>query len=113
MSKIEKIEKYIREGKVKKLVSLSRSNDKAVRLAAIAGLGRLAENEVSLNALVSLSGDSDADIREAVAVAFGESGGSYVESQLTYCISHEKETKVLDAAKRSLTKIRESQKSYA
>lgn len=110
MSKIEKIEKYIKAGKVDKLVSLSRNDDKSVRLAAIAGLGKLIEHEASLNALVSMTEDEDADIREAVVTAFGESDSSYVETKLTYCISNEKETKVLEAAKRSLAKVREAKR---
>ena len=106
MSKIEKVEKYIKSGKVHKLVALTKDKDKEVCLAAIRGLGKLAENEDALNTLVNMEEDSDADIREAVVTALGDATGSYVETQLSYCLGHEKDPKVLEAARNSLKKIR-------
>lgn len=106
MSKIEKVEKYIKSGKVHKLVDLTKDKDKEVCLAAIRGLGKFAENEDALNTLVNMEEDSDAEIREAVVTAMGDATGSYVETQLSYCLGHEKDPKVLEAARNSLKKIR-------
>lgn len=108
MGKIDKIEKYVKSGKVKKVITLALNDDKEVRLAAIAGLGKLVESEDAMNALINMMDDIDVDIREAAVTALGESRDSYVETQLSYCISHDKEAKVIDAAKKSLEKIRAS-----
>lgn len=108
MGKLEKIEKYAAKGKADKLAALAHDSDKSVRLDAVSSLGKLTSNEVSLNTLVGMMDDSDADIRKAVAVALGESRGSYVETQLRYCLSHEKDEQVLEAARNSLEKIKNS-----
>lgn len=107
MGKIEKIEKLTQKGKVGKLISLAGDKDKDVRVAAIAGLGKLAENEDSLNALIGMMENEDPDIRKAVVTALGDSKGSYVETKLRYCMSHEKDSQVLEAAREALKKIRE------
>ncbi len=106
MGKIEKIEKLAQKGKASKLVSFTRDKDKSVRLAAIAGLSKVVENEDALNTLVGLMEDEDQDIRKAVVTALGESKGSYVETKLSYCLSHEKDPQVLEAAREALKKVR-------
>lgn len=83
-------------------MALAGDSDKEVRVAAIKGLGKLSENEDALNTLVNMEEDSDADIREAVVTALGDATGSYVETQLSYCLGHEKDPKVLEAARNSL-----------
>jgi len=58
--------------------------------------------------LVGILKDDDADIRKAVVTAFGNSEESYVETQLQYCLFHEKDTKMSKAAGEALTKVKES-----
>lgn len=106
MGKLEKIERFIAKGKGDKVAAITHDGDKTVRLAAIAGLGRLIDQEVSLNTLVSMMEDEDPDIRKAVVTALGETKGSYVETKLRYCLSNEKDEQVLEAARNSLAKIK-------
>lgn len=79
-------------------------------MAAIEELGNLPDSDLAQNTLVGLMHDPDADIRRAVVIAFGKFGGSYVETQLQYCLSHEKDVLVLDEARKALTQIRETKK---
>ena len=45
MSKLEKIEKYVAGHKEEKLVKLAQDKDQEVRLAAIAGLGKVGKDD--------------------------------------------------------------------
>ncbi|MDO4339990.1 MAG: HEAT repeat domain-containing protein [Eubacteriales bacterium] len=106
MSKLEKIRKYVEKGKADKLIAITHEKDKEIRIAAIEGLGDLIGSEKALNTLVAMLDDQDADIRRAVVHALGKSEGSYVETQLQYCLSHEKNETVLETARESLTKVK-------
>ena len=52
--------------------------------------------------------DPDANIRRAVVLALGNGHGSYVETQLQYCLEHEKDGQVLEAAREALRKVKEN-----
>ncbi|MCD8397339.1 MAG: HEAT repeat domain-containing protein [Lachnospiraceae bacterium] len=107
MGKVDKVNKLVEKKKTDKLTALTKDKDKEVRLAAIEGLGKVPENEDSLNTLIKcMENDSDADIRKAAAVTLGDSEGDYVETHLRYCLSHEKDESVLAAIRESLTKIK-------
>ena len=107
MGKLEKIQKYIKKGNVDKLVAAADSKEKEIRMAAIEGLGEVSSEEKALNALVSLMENEDSDIRRAAVVALGKAKGSYVETQLRYCLSHENDEWVLEAARDSMARVRE------
>ncbi|EET62713.1 hypothetical protein BRYFOR_05063 [Marvinbryantia formatexigens DSM 14469] len=107
MGKLDKIQKYVKKGKADKLAAIAYEKDKEARLAAIEGLGELISDEKALNTLVAILEDEDADVRRAVATALGKSEGSYVETQLRYCLGHEKDETVLEAARKSLERIKE------
>nr|WP_296832751.1 HEAT repeat domain-containing protein [uncultured Marvinbryantia sp.] len=107
MGKLEKVQKYVKKGNADKLAALANDKDKEIRMAAIEGLGEINSNERALNTLVGLLEDDDADIRRAVVAALGKSEGSYVETQLRYCLSHEKDERVLETAKESLARMKE------
>lgn len=102
MGKIEKIEKLAGKGKGEKLVKFMGDKDKEVRLAAIAGVAGMIENEDVRNTIVSLTEDADPDIRKAAITALGTGTGSYVETRLRYCLTHEKDEKVLQAVRDAL-----------
>lgn len=110
MGKLEKIQKYVKKGNADKLAVLASGKEKEIRMAAIEGLGEVISNEKALNTLVGMLEDGDADIRRAVVAAMGKSEGSYVETQLRYCLSHEKDEKVLETARESLTKVKEKRR---
>ena len=106
MGKIEKIEKYTQKGKAGKLVSLTHDKDKSVCLAAIRGLGKMADKEDAQNTLIGLLDSDDLDIREAAVTALGGATGSYVETRLRYCLSHETDERILKAVRNSLANIK-------
>ncbi len=97
MGKTDKINKLTEKGKTDKLAALAKDKDREVRLAAIEGLQKTPETEASLNTLIGMLDDSDAEIRKAVVTTLGYSRGSYVETHLHYCLSHEKDESVLEA----------------
>ncbi|MCD8076703.1 MAG: HEAT repeat domain-containing protein [Lachnospiraceae bacterium] len=106
MNKIDKVKKATEKGKVDKLITFAGDADKGVRLAAITGLGEQTESETSLNALVKMMNDNDPDVRREVAASLGSFSGSYVETQLQYCLFHEKDETVLEIIRDSLDRVR-------
>ena len=107
MGKIEKVEALAQKGKADKLIKFTRDTDKQVVLAAVRALGDLAGNEDALNALVGMMEHEDAGVRKEVVTAIGKSNGSYVKTQLMYCVGHEKDAQVLQAAKEALANRKE------
>lgn len=105
MSKADKVEKFIKSGKIDKLAALAYDTDKEVVLAAISGLEKLVSNEQSLNALVGMLDNGDPEIRKAAVTALGTAEGSYVETRLKYFINGEMDPEVLQAAKDALAKV--------
>ena len=74
MSKLEKIEKYVAGHKEEKLVKLAQDRDQAVRLAAIAGLGKVGKDD-GFNLLITahlthrLEHETDAEVAAAIKEA--------------------------------------------
>ncbi|MCD8096736.1 MAG: HEAT repeat domain-containing protein [Lachnospiraceae bacterium] len=109
MAKIDKISRYVKKAKTAKLRAIALfDGDISIRLAAIEGLGKLAESEAVENALISMLGDNDPDIRAAASSALGNARSSYACVQLEHYYENEKDEKVLDAARVSLIKMKES-----
>lgn len=106
MGKIEKIEKLAAKGKPGKLLGFVNDKDKEVRLAAIAAVANMIEDEDVRNTVVSLTEDSDPDIRKAAIAALGTGKGSYVETRLRYCLTHEKDENVLQAVRDALANVK-------
>lgn len=102
MGKIEKIQKLAGKGKGEKILKFVGDKDKEVRLAAIAGVAGMIEDEDVRNTVVRLTEDGDPDIRKAAITALGSGRGSYVETRLRYCLTHEKDEKVLQAVRDAL-----------
>ncbi|MCI8541823.1 HEAT repeat domain-containing protein [Acetatifactor aquisgranensis] len=106
MGKLEKIEKLASKGKADKLLGFVGDKDKEVRLAAIASVSGMIENEDVRNTVVGLTEDADPDIRKAAITALGSGRGSYVETRLRYCLTHEKDENVLQAVRAALENIK-------
>ena len=104
MGKIEKIEKLAGKGKAEKVLKFVGDKDKEVRLAAIKGVSGMIDDEDVRNTVVALTEDADPDIRKAAITAQGSGSGSYVETRLRYCLTHEKDEKVLQAVREALEK---------
>ncbi len=110
MDKTKRINRYVKSGKADKLRTFAAyDKEKSVRLAAIKGLGEIADRESSENALLTLLMDSDSDIRLAAVTALGNTRTVYVEIQLSHYCEKETNEKVLGAARPSLEKIRQAE----
>ena len=81
MGKLEKIEKYVQKGKEEALIKLVHDRDKAVRIAAISGLGKAGKND-ACNVLITLMLDDDPEIRAASATALGVLNSVYTSDMV-------------------------------
>lgn len=104
MSKLEKIPKYVTGRKERKLVKLARDKDQQVRLAAIAGLGKVGKDD-GFNLLITTMADSDPKIRAASARALGELGNEHAVAHLTYHLGQESDKEVVAAIKSAITAL--------
>jgi len=105
MSKLDKIQKSIEKGKEAPLVKLANDKDKEVRLAAIAGMGKIGKDD-SFNIMVpSMLLDEDPDIRSAAALALGEMKNPHASAHLRYYLEREKDEKVADAIRKAITSL--------
>ena len=71
MSKLEKVEKAIEKGKEAALIKLAQDKDEEVRLAAIAGMGKIGKDD-SFNFIVpDMLTNDDPKVRATAAEALG------------------------------------------
>ena len=104
MSKLEKIEKYVAGHMEEKLVKLAQDKDQEVRLAAIAGLGKVGKDD-GFNLLITLLSDGDPQLRAASARALGELGNEHATAHLTYRLEHETDAEVAAAIKEAVAAL--------
>lgn len=104
MGKLEKIERCIQKGKEDELVKLVHDHDKAIRLAAIDGLGKAGKDN-ACNVLITLLLDEDAEIRAASAAALGVLGDPRAHTLLLHHLSVEKDAQVAAAIKAAVGKL--------
>ena len=102
---VSKVEKLIEKKKDAELVKLAGSKDEKVRLAAIAGLGKI-QGEASYNALVALLRSTEAAVRAAVASAMAEYGDSKLRAHLEHLMKSETDPGVIAALHNALAKIK-------
>lgn len=107
MGKLEKIEKYVQKGKEEALIKLVHDRDKAVRIAAISGLGKAGKND-SCNVLLTLMLDDDPEIRTASATALGVLGNPRARTLLLHHLGVEKDEQVIAAIKSAVGKLHSS-----
>ncbi len=105
MGKLEKIQKCVEKGKEGALVKLSSDKDKEVRLAAIAGMGKIGKDD-SFNAMVpAMLIDEDPDIRAAAAEALGVMQNVHASAHLRYYLEREKDEKVIAAIHNAISAL--------
>lgn len=104
MSKLEKIEKYVAGHKEEKLVKLAQDKDQEVRLAAIAGLGKVGKDD-GFNLLITLLSDGDPQLRAVSARALGELGNEHATAHLTHRLEHETDAEVAAAIKEAVAAL--------
>lgn len=105
MSKLAKVEKCIEKGKEAELIKLAQDKHKEVRLAAIAGLGKVGKDD-AFNAMIALLTDADPDFRAASVTALGEMGNNHADAHLRHRLELEKDERVLEALKKAIPKLR-------
>ena len=105
MSKLEKIGKYVAGHKEEKLVKLAQDRDQAVRLAAIAGLGKVGKDD-GFNLLITLLSDGDPQLRARQRQGpLGELGNEHATAHLTHRLEHETDAEVTAAIKEAVAAL--------
>ena len=105
MSKLEKVEKAIEKGKEAALIKLAYDKDEEVRLAAIAGMGKIGKDD-SFNAIVpDMLTSDDAKIRAAAAEALGVMNNEHDSAHLRYYLEREKDPTVVAAMKKAISSL--------
>ena len=106
MSKLEKVEKAIEKGKEAALIKLAYDKDEEVRLAAIAGMGKIGKDD-SFNAIVpDMLTSDDAKIRAAAAEALGVMNNEHASAHLRYYLEREKDATVVAAMNKAISSLR-------
>ena len=105
MSKLEKVEKAIEKGKEKALIKLAQDKDEEIKLAAIAGMGKIGKDD-SFNAMVpDMLTDGDPKARAAAALALGEMKNEHASAHLRYYLEREKDPSVINALKKAISNL--------
>ena len=97
MSKLEKVEKAIEKGKEAALIKLAHDKDEEVKLAAIAGMGKVGKDD-SFNAIVP---DMLTDAAEALGVMKNE----HANAHLRYYLEREKDPAVIAAMRGAIASL--------
>lgn len=105
-SDLSKVEKLVAKKKDAELVKLTGSKDEAVRLAAIAGLGKVG-GEICYNTLVTLLRSPEPQIRIAVANAMAELADPKLRAHIEHLAKSESDPKVAAALHAALGKIKD------
>ena len=105
MSKLSKVEKCIQKGKDEELAKLAQDKDLEVRLAAIAGLGKMSGKDTACNALSSMMTDPEPKIRAACAEAMGQLGDDRADTHLRYHLEQEKDPQAAQAMHSALSAL--------
>ncbi len=105
MSKLEKVEKAIEKGKEAALIKLARDKDEEVKLAAIAGMGKIGKDD-SFNAIVpDMLTDEDPKVRAAAAEALGVMKNEHANAHLRYYLEREKDPAVIAAMRGAIASL--------
>jgi HEAT repeat protein len=105
-NKLGSVEKAIRKNNVGTLVALGEDKDRAVSLAAIAGLGNVGGQE-ACNYLVSHLGCQEPELRMAIAQALGAIGDKHTKAFLSSQMNKETDPKVKEVMRSAMLLIKE------
>lgn len=105
MSKLDKVEKAIEKGKEAALIKLAGDKDEEVKLAAIAGMGKIGKDD-SFNAMVpDMLTDSNPKVRAAAAQALGVMKNEHASAHLRYYLEREQDPSVVAALKGAISAL--------
>ena len=105
-NKKDLVEKAIKKKHVKTLIELSENKDKAVCLAAIAGLASLGGDDAS-HYLITRLQSLDPEMRIAVAQALGTIANKHTKAFLSAQLQKETDPKVKEVMLHEMVKIKE------
>lgn len=104
-SKQDKIQKAIEKKRIPDLIKFSQDKEKDIVLAAIAGLGKIVDDD-SFNALVPFLNNPDAALRSAAATSLGEIGNEHAKAFLLHASTIEKDEAAKKAMELAASKLR-------
>lgn len=105
MSKLEKVEKAIEKGKEVALIKLAQDKDEEVRLAAIAGMGKIGKDD-SFNFIVpDMLTNDDPKVRATAAEALGNMDNEHASAHLRYYLEREKDPTVIAAMRNAIAAL--------
>ncbi len=103
---LEKIQKWEKKKKAKKLLRVLHEDSTEIRVYVIRALANLEDPEI-INQLVNLLRDPIPEIRLATVETLGEIGSGKAMEFIKFMLEKESEQNIIEAAKIALTKIRE------
>ena len=103
MSKLEKVEKAIEKGKEAALIKLAQDKDEEVRLAAIAGMGKIGKDD-SFNFIVP-DMLTNPKVRATAAEALGNMDNEHASAHLRYYLEREKDPTVIAAMRNAIAAL--------
>lgn len=103
--KMSKVEKAIEKRNPKALIDLAETKDTALRLAAIAGLGKVGGDDAA-NYLITQLGGSDPQVRIAVAEALGVMGDMHTKAHVSAQLNKETDPQVREAISKAMKNIK-------
>ena len=87
------------------IIKLAHDKDEEIRLAAIAGMGKIGKDD-SFNAIVpDMLTSDDAKIRAAAAEALGVMNNEHASAHLRYYLEREKDATVIAAMKKAISSL--------
>ena len=105
MSKLDKVEKAIEKGKEAALIKLAQDKDEEIRLAAIAGMGKIGKDDCFNFIVPDMLTNDDPKIRAAAATALGEMDNEHASAHLRYYLEREKDATVITAMKNAIAAL--------
>jgi len=103
--KMGKVEKAIEKQNAKALIDLADTKDTALRLAAIAGVGKVGGDDAA-NYLITQLADSDSQVRIAVAEALGVMGNMHTKAHISAQLNKETDPLVREAISKAMKNIK-------
>ena len=104
-SKLDKVAKATEKKHVNELIKFTQDKDASVVAAALAGLGKIADDD-AFNALIPFLSNADATYRAAAASALGEQGNAHGKAFLLHAAAIEKEASVKEAMEQASMKLK-------
>ena len=105
MSKLERSKRQLKRGREAALIKLAQDKDEEVRLAAIAGMGKIGKDD-SFNFIVpDMLTNDDPKVRATAAEALGNMDNEHASAHLRYYLEREKDPTVIAAMRNAIAAL--------